>query len=215
MFGIVFPANFNSPYKATSLIDFWRRWHMTLSRFLRDYLYISLGGNRHGPLRRYLNLFVTMLLGGLWHGAAWTFVVWGTLHGLGLLFNHAWRSTGLRVPALISWTLVLIFVIFAWVPFRATTLASAAELWTSMLGFNGGGTATSMLGWTWIAALAVIALMAPNTSEIFTRRGDLVPDIGEISRPSLGWAALGGVAFGASLAAILGGQPTAFLYFRF
>src|SRR3954469_17429464 len=110
---------------------------------------------------------------------------------------------------------MLIFVIFAWVPFRATTLASAAELWTAMLGFNGGDTATSMLGWTWIAALAVIALMLPNTIEIFTRRGDLVPDIGEIWRPSLGWAALGGVASGGSLAAILGGQPTAFLYFRF
>ncbi|KJC50807.1 MBOAT family protein [Bradyrhizobium sp. LTSP857] len=215
MFGIVFPANFNSPYKASSLIDFWRRWHMTLSRFLRDYLYISLGGNRHGPLRRYLNLFVTMLLGGLWHGAAWTFVVWGALHGLGLLLNHAWRSTGLRIPALLSWALTLIFVILAWVPFRARTLASATELWKAMLGFNGGDTATNMLGWTWIAALAVITLMLPNTIEIFTKKADLVPDIRQIWNPSLRWAALGGVAFGASLAAILGGQPTAFLYFRF
>ncbi|MCK1677153.1 MBOAT family protein [Bradyrhizobium sp. 150] len=215
MFGIVFPANFNSPYKASSLIDFWRRWHMTLSRFLRDYLYISLGGNRRGPLRRHLNLFVTMLLGGLWHGAAWTFVVWGALHGLGLLVNHACRSMGLRIPALLSWALTLIFVILAWVPFRATTLASAAELWKAMFGFNGGDTVTDMRGWIWIAALAVIALALPNTIEIFTRKGDLVPDLRQIWKPSLRWAALGGVAFGASLAAILGGQPTAFLYFRF
>ena len=81
MFGIDLPLNFNSPYKATSIIEFWRRWHMTLSRFLRDYLYIPLGGNRHGPARRYVNLMLTMLLGGLWHGAGWTFVVWGALHG--------------------------------------------------------------------------------------------------------------------------------------
>ena len=81
MFGIFLPLNFNSPYKATSIIDFWRRWHMTLSQFLRDYLYIPLGGNRHGPVLRYVNLMITMALGGLWHGAAWTFVVWGVLHG--------------------------------------------------------------------------------------------------------------------------------------
>ncbi len=91
-FGIRFPANFNSPYKAGSIIEFWRRWHMTLSRFLRDYLYIPLGGNRRGALRRYANLMLTMLLGGLWHGAAWTFVIWGGLHGLYLMVNHAWAK---------------------------------------------------------------------------------------------------------------------------
>ncbi len=89
LFGIRLPENFRSPYKSASIIDFWRRWHMTLSRFLRDYLYISLGGNRHGSSRRYLNLVITMLLGGLWHGAAWTFVIWGGLHGLYLCINHA------------------------------------------------------------------------------------------------------------------------------
>jgi alginate O-acetyltransferase complex protein AlgI len=90
LFGIRLPLNFNSPYKAANIIDFWRRWHMTLSRFLRDYLYIPLGGNRRGPCRRYLNLAVTMLLGGLWHGASWTFVIWGGLHALYLGINHAW-----------------------------------------------------------------------------------------------------------------------------
>src|SRR5882757_9443556 len=92
MFGIVLPFNFNSPYKATSIIDFWRRWHITLSLFLRDYVYIPLGGNRHGPVRRYANVLITMLIGGLWHGANWTFVAWGGLHGLFLLGNHAWRN---------------------------------------------------------------------------------------------------------------------------
>ena len=94
MFGIFLPLNFNSPYKATSIIDFWRRWHMTLSQFLRDYLYIPLGGNRRGRVLRYVNLMITMLLGGLWHGAAWTFVVWGALHGVYLCINHAWNNYG-------------------------------------------------------------------------------------------------------------------------
>ncbi len=91
MFGIRLPDNFNSPYKAASIIEFWRRWHITLSTFLRDYLYIPLGGNRKGRLRRYVNLMLTMLLGGLWHGAGWTFIVWGGLHGLYLCINHFWR----------------------------------------------------------------------------------------------------------------------------
>src|SRR6056297_2057846 len=90
MFGIRLPLNFFSPYKATNITDFWRRWHISLSRFLRDYVYIPLGGNRHGSGRRYQNLMITMLLGGLWHGAGWTFVAWGALHGIYLVINHAW-----------------------------------------------------------------------------------------------------------------------------
>src|SRR5579872_3966389 len=92
LFGIRLPLNFNSPYKACNIIDFWRRWHMTLSRFLRDYLYFSLGGNHQGTFWRYINLFITMLLGGLWHGAGWTYVAWGALHGVYLIINHAWRQ---------------------------------------------------------------------------------------------------------------------------
>ena len=91
VFGVRLPVNFFSPYKSTSIIEFWRRWHMTLSQFLRDYLYIALGGNRKGKYRRYVNLFLTMLLGGLWHGAGWPFVVWGGLHGGYLMINHGWR----------------------------------------------------------------------------------------------------------------------------
>jgi D-alanyl-lipoteichoic acid acyltransferase DltB (MBOAT superfamily) len=83
LFGIRLPFNFDSPYKAASIVEFWRRWHMSLSRFLRDYLYVPLGGNRQGPVRRYLNLLVVMLIGGLWHGANWTFLLWGGLHGIG------------------------------------------------------------------------------------------------------------------------------------
>jgi len=97
LFGVRLPINFDSPYQATSLIDFWRRWHMTLSRFLRDYLYIPLGGNRQGPARRWVNLMITMALGGLWHGAGWGFLIWGLIHGAGLAANHAWRSAAPRL----------------------------------------------------------------------------------------------------------------------
>ena len=123
LFNVRLPENFDSPYKAQSIIDFWRRWHMTLSRFLRDYLYVPLGGNRHGMRRRYINLMITMVLGGLWHGASWTFVVWGALHGFYLVVNHVWR--GLRGPAhptgpaqrAARWLLTFVAVCFAWVFF--------------------------------------------------------------------------------------------------
>src|SRR3954449_621493 len=138
MFGIRLPVNFWSPYKATSIIEFWRRWHITLSRFLRDYLYIPLGGNRHGPIRRYVNLGIVMLLGGFWHGANWTFVVWGGAHGLMLGVNHAWRAIAFsRSPALkrpwVGATAVLITFIavtLAWVPFRSDNLADAGRMFT-------------------------------------------------------------------------------------
>ncbi|WP_435628150.1 MBOAT family O-acyltransferase [Candidatus Ferrigenium straubiae] len=142
MFGIRLPINFNSPYKATSIIEFWRRWHMTLSRFLRDYLYIPLGGNRKGKLRRYLNLMTTMLLGGLWHGAGWTFVVWGALHGAYLAINHLWREiTGERLARIPNWlgalaggALTFIAVVAAWVVFRADSMAHALFILKAMFG---------------------------------------------------------------------------------
>lgn len=215
MFGIVFPINFNSPYKAVSVIDFWHRWHITLSRFLRDYLYIPLGGNRKGGARRYLNLYVTMLLGGLWHGAAWTFVAWGAIHGLGLLVNHAWRTTGIRLPVFAGWILTLIFVVVAWVPFKASSMASAMSLWHGMLGFGSATATTDYAGWVWVSVLGFVALALPNTIEIFARGEAIAPPVSIAWRPSMPWAVFGGLAFGAGIAAIVGGQPTAFLYFRF
>lgn len=147
MFGIKLPINFNSPYKATSIIEFWRRWHITLSRFLRDYLYITLGGNRKGRIRRYVNLFITMLLGGIWHGAGWTFIIWGMLHGVYLIINNAWRTLRTDVlkwthaPGLLEITaarvLTLLAVIVGWVYFRSDNIASANHLVETMFGFNG------------------------------------------------------------------------------
>jgi len=146
LFGIRLPFNFASPYQATGIIEFWRRWHMTLSRFLRDYLYFPLGGNRKGGVRRYANLMLTMLLGGLWHGANWTFVVWGGLHGLYLVVNHAWRAVrpaGLLdpIPALLrrlpAVALTFVAVIIAWVLFRAPDFRTAARLFADMAGLHG------------------------------------------------------------------------------
>lgn len=142
LFGIRLPLNFASPYKASSIIEFWRRWHMTLSRFLRDYLYFPLGGNRLGTTRRYSNLLVTMLLGGLWHGAGWTFVVWGGLHGLYLCINHFWHHLRKKavVPAIpkpVGVMLTFVAVLCAWVYFRAPTFHGANNMLHSMWCFNG------------------------------------------------------------------------------
>jgi D-alanyl-lipoteichoic acid acyltransferase DltB (MBOAT superfamily) len=144
MFGVKFPLNFDSPYKAQNIVEFWRRWHMTLSRFLRDYLYIPLGGNRHGRFRRYANLLTTMVLGGLWHGAGWTFIVWGTLHGLYLVVNHAWQglrggehAAAARKPSFWAWLLTFLAVVVGWVFFRSKDLDVAFDMLRGMAGLNG------------------------------------------------------------------------------
>jgi len=148
LFGVNLPLNFHSPYKAVNIIEFWRRWHMTLSRFLRDYLYIPLGGNRRGKVRRYLNLMATMLLGGLWHGAGWTFVIWGGLHGIYLVINHAWHALRrlfgqdpaaplTRPIHALSVLLTFLAVTVAWVFFRASDLSTALHMVQVMFGANG------------------------------------------------------------------------------
>jgi alginate O-acetyltransferase complex protein AlgI len=141
VFGIRMPANFNSPYKSTSIIEFWQRWHITLSRFLRHYLYVPLGGNRRGRWRQVLNVFVVMLVGGAWHGAGWTFLLWGALHGIYLALNHLWRSLrpsrdsaqAFGPMMLLSRFLTLAAVLLAWVPFRADSLTTTIHVWKAML----------------------------------------------------------------------------------
>lgn len=145
LFGIALPLNFNSPYKALNIVDFWRRWHITLSRFLRDYLYISLGGNRFGFIRRYSNLFITMLLGGLWHGAGWNFLIWGALHGLYLVINHGFSHLRSKYLSFlhyawftpIAWLMTFLAVVVGWVFFRATSFDGALAMLTAMTGQNG------------------------------------------------------------------------------
>jgi len=222
MFGIFLPLNFNSPYKATSIIEFWRRWHMTLSQFLRNYLYIPLGGNRHGAALRFVNLMITMVLGGLWHGAAWTFVAWGALHGAYLCINHAWNRFGpgvaprYRKPADIA-GLILTFlaVVAAWVVFRADSLSSAIFVLSRMadpinIVFGRLEIAQSLF----IAIYAAIVWFAPNTQTImgYDHANRTVGEFGAWRmRPLFIYATAAVLAFG-----ILGiQQHSEFIYFRF
>lgn len=185
MFNIRLPFNFDSPYRATSISEFWRRWHISLSNFLRDYLYFALGGNRKGSIRRYANLAITMLLGGLWHGASWSFVLWGGLHGAYLMINHGFRALcgrrvrtaldGSRAYAALSWLVTMLAVIAAWVFFRAETFTGSVRMLQAMSGANGVGAVQPLLwnaglrgstGMLWCAVLAAIAFAAPNSNRI-------------------------------------------------
>ena len=223
MFGIFLPLNFNSPYKATSIIDFWRRWHMTLSQFLRDYLYIPLGGNRHGRMLRYVNLMITMVLGGFWHGAAWTFVAWGALHGVYLCINHAWNHFGpataprfARAADMAAFVLTFVAVVVAWVLFRADSLASALSVLSKMADptqilFGRSEIANMMF----VLVYAAIAWFAPNTQEIMGY-DHANRTVGETlgawpRRPVFLYVSAAVLAFG-----ILGiQQHSEFIYFRF
>jgi len=223
MFGIFLPLNFNSPYKATSIVEFWRRWHMTLSQFLRNYLYIPLGGNRHGTAMRYINLMITMLLGGLWHGAAWTFVVWGALHGAYLCVNHAWNRFGPRIAPryaqaadIAGLILTFIAVVVAWVFFRAESLSGAVFVLSRMadpsnIVFGRFEIAQCVL----IAIYGAIAWFAPNTQTIMAYdHANRTVGVGLGAwrmRPIFVYASAAVLAFG-----ILGiQQHSEFIYFRF
>ncbi len=137
LFNIKLPINFNSPYKAVSIQDFWRRWHITLSRFLKDYVYIPLGGNRKGEIRTYSNLFTTFLLGGIWHGAGWTFVLWGAMHGIALVVHRAWQQFGFRMHTVLAWFITFNFINIGWVFFRAKEFDDAIKVLKGMSGMTG------------------------------------------------------------------------------
>lgn len=185
MFGVRLPFNFASPYLAVNISEFWRRWHMTLSAFLRDYLYISLGGNRKGSSRRIFNLMATMLLGGLWHGAAWTFVAWGGLHGLYLVIHHtigarlaeqAARILPRLVVAILAWFVTMLAVVIGWVFFRAVSFESGWVILQSMFGHGAADGVPRLLfnagldlgrSWWLILAFSAVALMPWNSNELF------------------------------------------------
>jgi len=200
MFGIRLPVNFFSPYKAKNIIDFWRRWHITLSRFLRDYLYIPLGGGRKGESRKYTNLLTTMLLGGLWHGAGWTFILWGALHGLYLILNHLWQKFHIiRMPAFLARSLTLFCIVIAWVFFRAENMESAVNIVHAMLspsltdftqmGYNlweTGGVMRSRfapqqanLALPILFFSTLLCLYAPNSGEIMRKYRPFIRGIGK------------------------------------
>ena len=239
MFGIWFPINFFSPYKATSIIDFWRRWHMTLSFFLRDYLYIPLGGSRRGSIRHYANLLITMLLGGLWHGAGWTFVIWGGLHGVLLLINHFWLALASAPwlanarPFVPGRLLTFLSVVALWVFFRAETLDGALILLKGLVGLNGvvvpqvwvdrlGGLPKYVTsGESFLSPARSLALMgglllhcwySPNLLQIVGYGADQKQSM-STWRPNLAWALLVAVLLGASMTQLA--RPAQFLYFKF
>ncbi len=235
LLGIRLPMNFNSPYKAASIIEFWRLWHISLSEFLRDYLYIALGGNRLGAARRYGNLLITMLLGGLWHGANWTFLIWGGLHGLFLIINHAWRnlcrSFGLAVPAGWKWLshglsvfITFLAVIFAWTVFRAESFDAAALMLAGLTGFGGNSALVSLtpLAIGALITLFAIVWLAPNSMEITARYAPALetqyPDAGlRPTRwqwsPSRRSAIIFGILFVVCVMAMSNLSP--FIYFQF
>jgi alginate O-acetyltransferase complex protein AlgI len=206
MFGLRLPFNFDAPYRATSVRDFWRAWHMTLSRFLRDYLYIPLGGNRSGPMRQAANLVLTMLLGGLWHGANWTFVVWGGLQGVAMAVNLFWSYTGVNLPRWFAWALTMLFILLAFVLFHSPNFAVAGNVWGGMAGLN--GFAVPSLNNEAAAALiagCAIAVVGP-TSQRFAL---------ELLRP-VPWVAVPAGVLLSWLLLLIGGRlPNVFIYFQF
>jgi alginate O-acetyltransferase complex protein AlgI len=224
LFGLQIPFNFNSPYKATSIIDFWRRWHITLSNFLREYLYIPLGGNRCSPFRHYLNLFLTMTIGGIWHGASWNFLLWGVYHGILLIINHLWKNLltfwNFKSPApyltkFLGLVLTFILVCGGWVLFRANDLDHAINIYKGLLGLNGYKDAIRDLvninQILWIVAGLFIVWGLPNTiriQELFMQwiEGENVRKIKLMAF---------GCAFILAFALLNFNKITTFLYFQF
>ena len=233
-FNIRLPVNFNSPYKSTSIIEFWRRWHITLSTFLRDYLYIPLGGNRKGGGRRYLNIFVTMLIGGLWHGAGWAFIIWGALHGVYLMVNHGFRkffrldaSSRLKpILLLLSVALTYFCVLVGWVFFRSQDLSTACRMLSGMAGMNPvTWKSHSHLELYWfVYACLLMVWFFPNAQEItgYTDYEKAKPDSVNRCPISIRWNpaawsgwVIPGLLLGISILLMTNGKTSEFLYFQF
>jgi alginate O-acetyltransferase complex protein AlgI len=240
LFGIRLPFNFDAPYKSLSIVEFWRRWHISLSRFLRDYLYIPLGGNRHGDRRRNINLAATMVLGGLWHGAGLTFILWGALHGLFLAINHRWTEHTKTIPLLSLMTktrwysiaalgLTQLAVVFAWIFFRADNFYDAVRVLQSMTGFADQHRVSTRIvdgyGFTSIVLGYIACLSLPNVNAMFARwnvgietyKNERSWSIVELSwRPSVVWAVSTSLAlFVAVVLNLIVGDSSQFLYFQF
>jgi alginate O-acetyltransferase complex protein AlgI len=232
LFNIWLPVNFNSPYKALDIQDFWRRWHMTLSRYLRDYLYIPLGGNRYSTVRTCINLMLTFVLGGLWHGASWMFVIWGALHGAALVIHRIWKQYGHSMPDIAAWVVTFMFVNITWVFFRATSMGDAANIIYNMFNFSSisslpvASLATADLAWggvlsdhllKWLPQGVVVD--AINFLVIFIGLA-IVPlknSFTLTTRGSFGWnkTIWMTLLFGVAMYSTLKTTSTVFLYFNF
>jgi alginate O-acetyltransferase complex protein AlgI len=203
IFGLILPENFRQPYLATNLRDFWRRWHITLSLFIRDYLYIPLGGSRHGTARYVLATLGAMSVCGLWHGAGWTYVIWGLWHGIGLVLCRGWQQLRRPLPPLAGWLVTMLFVLVGWVLFRAPTFSVAGSIASSLVGFNGASGHIEQSKLLVVAALA--SALIPSAHQI----------IDGLKQP------VGALAIGAALLAVVclfqegQGAPVQFIYFQF
>ncbi len=208
--GFQLPLNFNSPYAALNFSDFWQRWHISLSSWLRDYLYIPLGGNRVGPGRTYVNLMLTMLLGGLWHGAAWKFIAWGGIHGLLLVAQRLWQQSlpAVRAPAWASVLLTFVLICFTWVFFRATDMASALRLCGEMLGLS----STRLPQLAFFNKVLMFSAVALTLGTQWRFRDQTIEASFLTFRPSLRVAILAGMLL---LIILCPGENRAFIYFQF
>ncbi|MEQ1590439.1 MAG: MBOAT family O-acyltransferase [Gallionella sp.] len=222
LFGVLLPVNFNSPYQSANIAEFWRRWHITLGRFLRDYLYIPLGGSRNGWGRAMLAALIVMTLGGLWHGAGWTFILWGLMHGTYLTAHRAWGFTGIKLSRAFSVGITFLAVLFAWVMFRATSVADALTIWQTMLGMNGIVLPSAYAAW-FDSAHQFQHSPFINGIEVVTMFGLLIFCMSTPNTPyraatmiaSTTWrsAALVSIMVATSILAL--SHPTTFLYYQF
>jgi len=203
MFGLLLPENFRRPYLATDLRDFWRRWHISLSNFIRDYLYIPLGGSRHGAARYVLATLLSMGLCGLWHGAGWTFAAWGVWHGIGLVVCRFWQQLARPMPAALGWLVTMAFVLAGWVLFRAADFATAASMLTSLVGLHGAGGSFGDPGLIIVAAL--VSALIPSAHEIKDRA----------TWPHPAFAAAAAMLAAYCVLEVGKGPPLSFIYFRF
>lgn len=216
LFNVRIPINFDSPYKSRTITEFWRRWHITLSGFLRDYLYIPLGGNRKGRLRQYVNLFVTMTLGGLWHGASWTFVLWGAYHGVLLLLHKLSRFAlggRISVPGWISWGTTFLLVVIGWVLFRAHSVSQALLLLKAMVPSGAAFSPAALhalddLHFPQLALCLLMCLTAPSAVRLASFKA---PEQWNGTMVKMAFAALLFV----TAVGMIGAKPTEFLYFQF
>jgi D-alanyl-lipoteichoic acid acyltransferase DltB (MBOAT superfamily) len=231
LFNIWLPVNFNSPYKALNIQDFWRRWHMTLSRYLRDYLYVPMGGNRCAPARIYFNLMATFVLGGLWHGASWMFVIWGALHGAAIVLHRAWIGWGWRLPKVVAWFVTFTFVNITWVFFRAKSLDDAIRVLRAMVNIDSSlqlpinSIPTQKLAWAgWLADDMLRYLPAGLVANvlcfgaillafsIIAQKNSIELTSGAQSAAKLWWAI---VMFCSAIYAMVLTKSSVFLYFNF